>query len=176
MEGLDMDNVLSVIDNTHNKKKITKETIRQTIDYETGEITHEVEEKEAMVGNEPNYIKLYLDNITALNGLTKGSSDILFQLLKYMSYDNLIILNPFIKQKIQEELGLKNMQSLNNAISKLTKRDILQNVGRGTYRANPFILGKGKWQDIKKIRLTVEIEKDKIIQKPEFEYEESVEE
>lgn len=152
------------------KKRVSKEVTEKTVDFTTGEVVTEKFVQEGWTDKEPNYVKLYLDNLVLLNGLPKGTSDTLFELLKYMSYENMIILNPFVREKIANALNFKTVQSLNNNLNKLVKNGILENIGRGTYRANPFLFGKGDWNDIKQIRFEVVFGENGIEQKADFEY------
>lgn len=152
------------------KKRVSKEVVEKTVDFSTGEIMSEKFVQESWTDKEPNYVKLYLDNLVLLNGLPKGTSDTLFELLKYMSYENMIILNPYVREKIANALNFKTVQSLNNNLNKLVKNGILENIGRGTYRANPFLFGKGDWNDIKQIRFEVVFGENGIEQKTDFEY------
>ena len=154
----------------HQKKRVTKETVEKTVDLTTGEIVTEKFIQEGWSDKEPNYVKLYIDNLILLNGLPKGTSDTIFELLKYMSYENTIILNSFIKKEIANSLGFKTIQSLDNNINKLVKKGIIERIGRGTYRANAFIFGKGDWNDIKQIRFEIVFGENGIGQKADFEY------
>ncbi|MBD2798788.1 hypothetical protein ID856_20225, partial [Xenorhabdus sp. 18] len=70
------------------------------IDVNTGEIQEEEEIIDAYVDKEPDYVKLYLKDIIALNDLPKGLDKVINVLLKTMSYDNMIILNSFIKKQM----------------------------------------------------------------------------
>ncbi|HDR4949177.1 TPA: replication/maintenance protein RepL, partial [Bacillus cereus] len=76
-------------------KKVSKVTKSKIIDVNTGEIQEEEEIIDAYVDKEPDYVKLYLKDIIALNDLPKGLDKVINVLLKTMSYDNMIILNSF---------------------------------------------------------------------------------
>lgn len=156
------------------KKKVTKETIEKILDSSTGEILQEKFVQQIYLDKEPNYVKLYIDNLILLNGLPKGTTDTIMELLKYMSYENTIVLNSFIKKEIAESLGFKTVQSLDNNINKLVKKGILDRIGRGTFRANAFLFGKGDWNDIKQIRFEIVFSENGIEQKANFEYNQEV--
>ncbi|MEJ9129506.1 replication/maintenance protein RepL [Bacillus thuringiensis] len=134
-------------------KKVSKVTKSKTIDVNTGEIQEEEEIIDAYVDKEPDYVKLYLKDIIALNDLPKGLDKVINVLLKTMSYDNMIILNSFIKKQMTEELGYKTVQVLNNNINKLVNAEILFRKGTGTYQVNARYFGRGHWHDIQEIRL-----------------------
>jgi hypothetical protein len=133
-----------------NSKKITWET-SETIKSEDGRIINQSSTKTARVEKEPNYVKLYLDDICILNNLPKTSSSILNELLVYANYNNEISLSVGVKNKIVKKLEITKGH-LDNTLTKLTKSEILKNIDRGLYMLSPFIFGRGNWLDIKKIR------------------------
>uniref|UniRef100_UPI003F491A8A replication/maintenance protein RepL n=1 Tax=Niallia taxi TaxID=2499688 RepID=UPI003F491A8A len=156
------------------KKRVSKETVEKIMDSTTGEVLQERFVQQIYQDKEPNYVKLYIDNLILLNGLPKGTTDTIMELLKYMSYENTIILNSYIKKEIAQSLGFKTVQSLDNNINKLVKKGILDRIGRGTFRANAFLFGKGDWNDIKQIRFEIVFGENGIEQKADFEYREEV--
>ncbi|WP_460292362.1 replication/maintenance protein RepL, partial [Bacillus cereus] len=117
-------------------KKVSKVTKNKIIDINTGEIQEEEEIINAYIDKEPDYVKIYLKDIVALNDLPKGLDRVINVLLKVMSYDNMIILNSFIKKQMAQELGYKTVQVLNNNINKLVNAEILFRKGTGTYQVN----------------------------------------
>ncbi|MBK3313464.1 MULTISPECIES: replication/maintenance protein RepL [Bacillales] len=133
--------------------KVTN-TISRTVVNEDGQITHQEEEKVINWGTEPNYIKVYLDTILYLKDLPKGLNSILYAFLKRMSYGNQLVVNAALKRQIAKELGL-SLSSINNAISKFVKGELLIREDTGLYKVNPHLFGKGDWKDIAKIRLEV---------------------
>ena len=134
-------------------KKISKMTKSKIVDIHTGEIQKEETITDAYLDKEPNYVKIYLKDIVALNDLPKGLDRVINVLLKTMSYDNMIILNSFIKKQMAQELGYKTVQVLNNNINKLVNAEILFRKGTGTYQVNARYFGRGHWYDIQEIRL-----------------------
>ncbi|MGM3026293.1 replication/maintenance protein RepL, partial [Bacillus cereus group sp. BC309] len=124
-------------------KKVSKVTKNKIIDINTGEIQEEEEIINAYIDKEPDYVKIYLKDIVALNDLPKGLDRVINVLLKVMSYDNMIILNSFIKKQMAQELGYKTVQVLNNNINKLVNAEILFRKGTGTYQVNARYFGGG---------------------------------
>src|SRR5699024_1269627 len=92
------------------KKKLVKEKNKKEVDSNTGEKMHEKNITVGYSDREPDYIKLYLNTILEVNGLTNGLQKVVNVLLKRMSYDNLIVLNAYIKKQMAEELGYKTVQ------------------------------------------------------------------
>lgn len=133
--------------------KITNSIQKQIIN-EDGEILRSEEEKTINWGSEPNYVKLYLDNILYLSDLPKGLNSVLASLLKRMSYGNQLVINAALKRQIAEEIGL-SVSSINNAITKFVKGNLLERIDTGLYLVNPHLFGKGEWKNIAKIRLNV---------------------
>lgn len=121
------------------------------IDHETGEIKQTIDIKSVRLQQEPEFIKLYLQDINKIFDLPKGCSPALYEILKKMNYEGHITLNKFIKEICAENAGL-TLNSFNNCITDLLKKDIITRVGHGVYIANPHIFGKGSWSEISKQR------------------------
>lgn len=133
-------------------KKMLYEETREHIDHETGEVKTTMKLTSVKHEQEPSFIKLYLNDLCKLNDIPKSGNDTLNELLQLTDYRNEIVLNSAIKERLCKALGIKK-PSLDNNISKLTAQGILNRVARGIYMLNPHIFGKGKWQDIKKLRI-----------------------
>ncbi|MGG3542853.1 replication/maintenance protein RepL [Priestia megaterium] len=155
------------------RKKINKE-VKETVTNDDGEKLFQRHIEESYVSKEPDYVKIYLDNILQINNLSSGIQKTLNVLLKRMAYDNIVVLNAYIKNQMAEELGFNTVQSLNNNINKLVKEGIMIRKGTGTYEMNPFLFGRGSWDNIKKIRFQVIFEEGKISQKADFDYKDEV--
>jgi len=135
-------------------KKITKEINTCILDKNTGEILEHKEVKQFSIDGEPDYVKLYLQDIGRVFGLSSGNSSVMYALLKRMDYDNLIALTPIIRQKIAYDCNT-TVDVINHAISKLVSEGIFTRLGSGTFMANPDIFARGKWVDIKNMRLSI---------------------
>jgi len=142
-------------------KAKTVYTQEKTMVDEHGEVKSQETTKIIKHGDEPHYIKLYLNTLLTFKDLPKQMSAVLFELLKLMTFADpeadhggqLILLNAFIKKQIIKTLKIK-MNTLDQYIMKLTKSGIIKRVGLGTYQANPSMFGRGEWLDIKRIRAT----------------------
>jgi hypothetical protein len=155
------------------KKKVSKE-VQETVTNDDGEKLFQKHIQESYVSKEPDYVKVYLDNILLINNLPSGIQKTLNVLLKRMAYDNIVVLNAYIKKQMAQELGFSTVQSLNNNINKLVKEGIMNRKGTGTYEMNPFLFGRGSWENIKQIRFEVVFEEGKISQKADFDYKDEV--
>ena len=146
--------------------KIRQSIETSVIDERTGELVSKRANKVLSWGDEPNYIKLYLQDIMYLSNMPKQYATLTACLLKRISYagdeDGMcIVLVPRIKQAICKEMDWKRISSLDNAIQRLLAGKILYRVDRSIYRFNPYLFGKGDWQDIARLRLEINYEEIK---------------
>lgn len=133
------------------------------VDGQTGEILQETEHVQTGTKTirtaEPPYIKLYIEDILYIADMPKSFANLTYELAKRATFANdeeglCVALTGFIKDKICKACGWDNMRSLNNALAKLTKGNIIKRLGTGTYQMNPFLFGRGEWKDIENIRMT----------------------
>ena len=144
-----------------------KETVE--IDTNSGEIVSSkktIEKHKKSI--EPNFVKLYLDDIALLQNLPRSHSDVLFELLKLMNYRNEIVLNSAIKEEIMESVkNVNSLQALNNILTALKKKDILFSNRTGIYIANPYLFGKGHFAEVQSIRLIIDYTPTQTVMKAE---------
>lgn len=129
----------------------------KVIENENGERKETSQVKTFKPQGEPSYIKLYLADISYLNNLPAGTDKILYELLKYLNYENEIVLTKVIKERIANKLEL-SLGHINNKVQQLSKLEVLIRVGQGVYSINTFILAKGKWNEIIKQRHNLKLE------------------
>lgn len=125
----------------------------ETINHVTGEVTSTTKVK-SFKGDEPSFIKLYLDDISYLYELPKAASELMMELLNYVTYGTQeIVLNKVIKDRISTKTGLA-IQTINNRLVELVKKGVLSRNEdeRGIFTLNPYLFGKGEWKDIKELR------------------------
>lgn len=101
---------------------------------------------------EPNYIKMYIDDVSKLYGLSSGENNVLRELLRYLNYNNEIIITAYIKNTIKEDLNL-SIKLIEKTISRCIKSNIMIRKQRGVYIVNPNLFGKGSWKNILRLRL-----------------------
>jgi hypothetical protein len=153
-----------------NDKKIIQRNNVQIID-ENGVIKEENKTTVFTIGREPDYVKIYLNDILRLNDIPKSSNAILLAILRRMTYDNDIALFAPVKRQIAKELDIKEV-TISKAIELFVQKSILFRKDRGLYLINPYFLGRGRWEDISSIRLQIIYEKTgRMILKTEFENE-----
>ena len=113
---------------------------------------------------EPDFIKLYVDDIGKILGLTDSERKTIIQLAIGMGYNGVIPLYGPIKQYMMRQLGINNVSLFDRRIKSLKDENILLPVKdphtgklcRGLYVINPNLIAKGTWDDIKKMRLILE--------------------
>lgn len=144
-----------------NSKRLQYEFTHEEVDNETGEIKRSISSKAVSFGFEPEFVKLYVEDIALLLKLPVSWIRILLWICKHLNYasdeDGMCIgFVPVLKQRCMIETEIKSMGALNNALSRLNKLGVLERLGTGLYRLNPYIFGKGKWKDISKIRMVID--------------------
>ena len=121
------------------KKIVTTEEENKYIVNNDGEIVEQLNTyttKLSVSETEPRYVKLYLDDIAKLEGITGSQNSVLLGILKLTQFStNEVILN---------------------TISNFVKREILFKIATGVYKLNPYLFGSGTWQQIKGLRMTIE--------------------
>lgn len=138
------------------KKKLTQTEISQTVDIKTGEIIlDKVKTKSFLIDKEPNYVKLYLDDIARLKDVPTGMSKVLFQIMKSVSYNGIIMAYKPVKLLMCKDMGI-SMSYLNKCINTFHRQGILIRYARGVYIGDPNLFAKGSWKDIKNLRLVIE--------------------
>mgnify|MGYP005856741455 CR=1 FL=1 len=141
------------------KQKVTHQETKTVIDHETGEITQTHDVKSYAVEKEPNYVKMYIEDIGKLKNIPPSSNDVLGVLVRNMSYGNIVVMIKPIKDKIKEETNL-SINTINKSIQNLYKAGILIRQSRSVYLVDPTLFAKGKWEDIKKLRLVIDYNND----------------
>ena len=145
-------------------RKILSETTTTThtttnIDGTTSEEVTSRERNLALVDNEPEFIKIYIETICFVKAIPTAHTAILLALLERMSYADerypmTIIVNGFVKDSIARETG-KSVKTVERAITDFLKHNMLFRIGgerSGAYQANAEMFGKGKWKDLSKLR------------------------
>ncbi len=131
--------------------KLTRET--------TKEITKTSEKQTEVYSTEPDYIKLYLHDLMYLSDLPERYAKVLFALLPQASWakDGMrVTVTAGSKRLMCKDLGFKSTQTISNALSDMTKANILHRIETGVYALNPMFFGRGDWRDIQALRLKVD--------------------
>ena len=139
---------------------IKQQIKREEIDLASGEVVRSTENIVKGYTSEPLYIKLYLHDILYLSDLPKTHDKILLSLLKKSTWANseygmVVTLSAGMKRIMATELGFNNARTINNALSDFVKAEILKRLEVGVYQLNPYLFGRGEWQDIENLRMTI---------------------
>ena len=138
------------------KKKVSKTKETSTLDKETGEvILNSVETQSYLVDREPDYVKLYLADIGRLKDIPPGMNKVLFELMKSVSYNGVIMAYKPVKDIMCKNMGISNSY-LNKCIEEFYNKGILIRYARGVYIADPNLFAKGSWKDIQNLRLVID--------------------
>ena len=142
-------------------RKVSESEVQSVIDANTGEVLEERKSsKMKYLEREPNYIKLYTDDIGRLFELPGSCSDVLAAIASHMAYKtNIIVLYGPIKKILMQELDM-NLNTFNKAIDELYKKGMLIRLARACYMVDPELYGTGSWNDVKKVRLSIEYNPD----------------
>lgn len=147
------------------KKEVFHEVLESKIDYETGEVKEETTTIRTVAEREPDYIKLYVDMICVFNEIENSFSKVILECSKYINYADdkqggLLEITSFRKQNIADACNV-SVSRINQAITTFIKKNIfipyLKPDGtkqRGVFIVNPYIIARGKWDNIKKLRAT----------------------
>ena len=123
----------------------------RTVISEHGEVLTEENIFTTKFQSEPDYVKLYLDDIGMLNDLPKKANTIMLQLAKRMNYDGVVFVTTSVKKIISKECGCTE-QHIANSINMLIRKGIIRRSCRSEYLFNPIYFGKGGWAEICKRR------------------------
>jgi len=136
-------------------KNVVQTKSSSLVDLNTGEVVKHLETKTSAKEVEPNFVKMYIDDIGRLMDMSPSASKVLHALVKCMNYMNMVVMVKGIKELICNELGI-SINTLNNKISDLTNKGILIRKSKSLYVIDPELFGKGKWENIKKIRMVID--------------------
>lgn len=142
-----------------------KQSVEETVMGADGVVYERRQNRTLSWGDEPPYIKLYLKDLMYMSDMPKHYTNLVYALLKRVSYagddDGMCVtLVPRTKKAICKELGWEKTSSLDNALQRLLKGKIIYRVDRGVFRMNPYLFGKGEWQDISRIRMEITYDSD----------------
>ncbi len=129
------------------------EKIESVVNDLTGEVLSYTTETTDIntVPTEPNYLKLYIDDLGLLNKLSGGETRALIHIAALANYDGEIVLPLAIKKRIAEKSGVK-VQSTSDILTKLINKGILKRIDKTVYILNPDLFAKGKWREIRERR------------------------
>lgn len=143
---------------------ITK-IISRSIINDDGEILSQDEETKTRIGKEPPFIKIYTDCMLVLNHIDASLSAPLIAFCHHMTWANennaafrhMIKTDQFVRQDVAFRCGVKD-DMVKKWIKKFVETEVFIPIEvdgkrrRGAYYVNPWVIGKGEWKDIAKLR------------------------
>ncbi|MDH0939268.1 replication/maintenance protein RepL [Aeromonas caviae] len=133
---------------------ITSSTTRH-VDHSTGEVVSTEETNVIRIPREPPYVKMYIDDLSRIVGLSAGAQSVLYELASKIDYEGIVTITKGTRNRIAEKTGLKET-TVRNRISDLVAARIMMKAGYCEYEMNPDLFAKGDWQDIHKRRQAFE--------------------
>lgn len=140
------------------KKKVTKTDVKTYVD-EDGVVIDEIKHETFLVDREPDYVKFYIQDIGRIKDITSTQNEVLLAFIRHMGYNNVIPTYKPIKLMVAKDLNI-SLNTVNKAVSEFSKKGLFIPIARGMYLADPELFGKGKWSDIKSLRLVIEYKQD----------------
>lgn len=135
------------------KTRVTKTEITKTID-EFGVIKEETINETFGISKEPPYVKVYIDDISRLIDLPKGMNRILFQFVKHMGYNNVLMAYKPVKMMIANNLDI-SYSYVEKCLKEFIKKGVFIRIQRGMYVADPSLFGRGSWEEIKDLMMII---------------------
>lgn len=120
-----------------------------------GELLNVEQHLSIPVGEEPPYYKVYLQDLSNVLGLAPAEHMVWEVLCSNMSFTNIVVLIKPIKDMLVQATG-KKYETIRAAIKSLVAKGLLVRQARAVYMVNPKYAARGKWQDIKALRLTID--------------------
>lgn len=137
--------------------RVLKSTKTVHTNHETGEITAIEDVTVLRIPKEPPYVKMYIDDISKIVGLSAGAQNVLYELVTKIDYDGIVTVTKGTRDRIAAKTGLKET-TVRNRISDLSASGIIKKAGYCEYEMNPNLFAKGDWQDIYKRRCGFKLE------------------
>lgn len=135
-------------------KKVTYDEVKLHYDYISGELIEETKRKTILVDKEPDFCKMYLDDLQRLFSLQNNTQKVLLCLLQNMGYNNRVITVKELKEQIAKDTGL-SYQTVVNSINKLKDTGFLIRQSVNVYVVDPNLFARGNWKDIQNLKLTI---------------------
>lgn len=131
------------------KYKVNGIIDREVTDIRTGEVVKKEETKVLTLPKEPPYVKMYIEDIGSVLGLTDGCKNLLYCLATSMPYDGIITVVKSTRERFSKITGVQE-NVIKNQLTALCKSGAVKRLGRSEYEINPNYFAKGDWPEIRK--------------------------
>ena len=146
------------------KKAFIYDEVETIVNKETGEVSSKNRKHLTKRTQTPDFIMLFTKTAPMLANakLTSAQSTVLFNIItgNFILRDNFLDLSSITRSELVKKTNLKK-NTISHAISTLTKKEIFlrKKIGNShRYFLNPFIFGKGNFQDIESLRYEVSLD------------------
>ncbi len=130
---------------------------------EDGKTYQKISRVNYSVDTEDSYAKFYFEGFDYIRDMPRDCFTLFCKLMKHCTYagpnepdgtnDSFVInLTTARKKKIAQEMGYTSVKSMSNLLTELCYGEVLCRMESSCYRPNPYICGRGAWQDMISIR------------------------
>jgi len=127
----------------------------------TGQVTEKINRKVVRKEKTPEFVMLFVDGVDTYTNakLSKAQGQVMSQLLKYtIKNSNMLMMNKKVKEMIANDTSLKQ-DTVNSYLKILVKKNLVIR-DDSLFFLNPDIFGKGDFNEVKKLRHTLQIDYD----------------
>lgn len=147
------------------KDRVVRESSSVVISPD-GEVLSQNNARDIMIDKEPPYIKVYIDSLCIFNGISIALSPILLAFSRHMTFANndspnfrhIVRTDAMTRQDVAQRCNISDSR-VKQAIKELVTAEAFipikkvdGKIRRGVYYVNPWMIAKGEWADIKKLR------------------------
>lgn len=132
------------------------ESRQSFLNRDTGEEVEQVSHNVVRLAQEPSYVKLYVQDLGDLIGLSSNEKAVLYMLATKIDYEGIASLNASSRRRMAASCGI-SAGSFRNAVSGLCKKDIMHRIEPNEYEVNPNYFAKGAWKTIHQRRQDFEL-------------------
>lgn len=121
---------------------------KQVFDTSTGEVVRE-----------PDFVKVYIKDLCAINGIRGVQYSIFNFMLENMNYHNEVSFGKSTKERFLTKHQIKN-QTFNNYVGNLISANLIERIGRNEFRVNKKYAVKVDWSKVQSIKWKTEYAAD----------------
>ena len=125
-----------------------------TVNELTGEVTEQISVYSSSREAEQQYAKIYIGGGIDIFCRSKTESTILQYLISHTSTNGetySIPINSHIKRSLSAQLDC-SVSNIDYALKQLLSCSLICRVSRGTYMLNPYIISRGSWETVRRLR------------------------
>lgn len=137
---------------------------RQVVNHE-GEILENITDSKSKLGKEPPFVKVYTDCMLVLNHIDASLSGPLIAFCHHMTWANeenvtfrhIVRTDQLVRADVARRCNVSDVM-VKKWIKKFVECEVFIPIiadgkrKKGVYYVNPWVIGKGEWKDIKKLR------------------------